>query len=449
MLHLMLRLQVVFTLPPSGRGSFVIHTPALGRPAPVRTGAGVFRDVWLVRVNSGKTTAVPQVTLRKAEQLEYVFTLCLPPALPLPLNATGGAPTAYVTYPLQVFLVKGGVNTTAFGNFGDDVYKRFEASPVTFEADVRVPRELPIETAVDALVPSAWPLVNGFDASLSTRRRKCTARDINALGEGWALIQNAQSQELPWLSTHLSWQPSACELPAPNGDVFRRALAGRWLAYVGDSSMLEQAKLALYTIGIEPNSSMEFHFGDAKNCRAFRLFDTGISYSGMEGLRVSHFWDGGPTACHIGFGIPSFLEAAFVANLESRLTLGGRPDILIFNSGLHDRGKPLATYAASLEVAFKTLRRIVGPKCVLVWKSTLASTIEAITVFEEYNAVALELLERFAADGPVAIIDQYAVTLTKFVLGERSTNPNHCADAWPADLGCLFTVSAVQVLLGG
>ena len=350
---------------------------------------------------------------------------------------------------MQVFLIKGGFNTTDFGNFAEDVYKRFDASPVTFEADVRVPRQLPIETPVDALSPSTWPLVNGFDASLSARRRKCTARDINTLGEGWVRIQTAQSPELPWLSTHLSWQPSTCEMPALNGEVFRRALAGHWLAYVGDSSMLEQSKLALYTIGIELNTSMEFHFDNAKNCRSFRLFDTGISYPGMEGLRVSHYWDGGPTACHIGVGIVSFLDASFVANLESRLTLGGRPDVLVFNSGLHDRGKPLATYAESLEVAFKTLRRIVGPKCVLVWKSTLSSTIDAVAVFEEYNAVALELLERFAADGPVAIIDQYAVTLSKFVMGERSPNPNHCADGWPADLGCLFTVSAISILLGG
>lgn len=445
----MLSLQLTFTLPPSGSGTFVIHAPALGRPAPVRTGAGVFRDVWLVNVSRGKMTAVPQVTLRKAEHLDYVFTLCLPPAQPLPFNASGKTPIEYETYPLQMFLIKGGVNTTNFGNFGDNVYKRFVLSPVTFEADVRVPRQLPIETSVDALSPSAWPLASGFDASLSAGRRKCTARDINTLGEGWVVAKTAQLHELPWLSTYLTWQPSACELPLLNKEVFRRALAGRWLAYVGDSSMLEQSKLALYTLGIELNTSMEFSFGDAKNCRSFRLFDTGAAYPGMEGLRVSHFWAGGPTACHIGVGIVSFLDDNFVANLESRLTLCGRPDFVVFNSGLHDRDRPLAAYAASLEVAFKVLRRIIGPNCVLAWKSTLSSTIEAVTVFEEYNAVALELLERFAEDGPVAIIDQYAATLAKFIVGELSSNPNHCADAWPVDMGCHFMVSAVVALLGG
>ena len=224
----------------------------------------------------------------------------------------------------------------------------------------------------------------------------------------------------------------------------RRGLTGRWLAFVGDSSMQEQTKLAMYSLGIEQNTSMEFEVG---KCHQYRMVDTGLGYPGMEGMRLSHFWAGGPRVCDAWIGVNTWLDADFIAKLSTRLTFGGTPDFLIFNSGLHDRGRPLTQYAKGIETAFTILRRIVGPKCLLVWKSTLASTIEALAEYEEFNAIALGLLQRFAADGPVATIDQFALTLPKFIFGAGSANPNHCSDASPVDVGCVSMSSAISVLL--
>ena len=402
----------------------------------------MFRDYWLVSAVNTPITAVPPVTLRTSGRLDYVFELCLPPAQPLSFNDTSfPRTTEFVTYHLMLFLVRGGVNTSAsLHDPATGVYASFAKSPVTFEADVRVPRA----QIVADLAPEMWPLVNGFDASLSPRRRRCSVRDLNTLGEGWVTINTARSAHLPWLTNHQAWQSSSCDLPQPSGESLRRGLTGRWLAFVGDSSMQEQTKLAMYSLGIEQNTSMEFEVG---KCHQYRMVDTGLGYPGMEGMRLSHFWAGGPRVCDAWIGVNTWLDADFIAKLSTRLTFGGTPDFLIFNSGLHDRGRPLTQYAKGIETAFTILRRIVGPKCLLVWKSTLASTIEALAEYEEFNAIALGLLQRFAADGPVATIDQFALTLPKFIFGAGSANPNHCSDASPVDVGCVSMSSAISVLL--
>lgn len=444
------RSQLTFTLPPSGRGSFIINAPALGRPDPVRSGPGFYRDVWLVSVrNERHITAVPPVSIRSAGRLYYTFLLCLPPATPVPLNGSAlpAAPTEFDTYHLRLFLVKGGVNTSSMRDFGLNVVSMFEKSNVTYEADIKVPRRQSVAGDLSTLAASEWPRVNGFMTAESLpRRRKCKARDINSIGEGWMAPRTVQLLELPGLDAHGVWQTSRCDFPLPNRDALRTGLSGRWLALIGDSSVQEQTLISIdQTLGVPLNFSMEFETGKA--CHWYRMMDTGVAWPGMEGMRVSHFWAGGPKVCRDWEGVKSYEDADFLENMQRRLTLGGRPHAVIFNSGLHDLHTPVAAYARGLAFAFKHIRKVVGPQTVVAWKSTLASSVEAMVVFEEFNAVALELLAEAAADGPVALIDQFALTLPKFILGSASANPNHCGDCVPVDPGCSSMNAAIAVLL--
>lgn len=411
----------------------------------MRNGTFVFRDVWLVSASNGLVTSVPPVTLsRHAGRVDYSFLLCLPPALPVAFNSTASASTAFETYHLRLFLVKGGVNSSAMADFRKNVFITFDSSPVKFEADVRVPREQPV--GPDApLSATEWPLASGFNAPLSHQRRRCTARDVSSIGEGWITAHGPHDPNLPWMSARYGWHASSCDFPRPNSTALRQVLTGHWLAFVGDSSMQEQVRIAVYTLGLEMNETMEFESG--RQCHLYRMVDTGMAYPGLEGIRISHFWAGGPKVCSAWEGVKSYDVEAFRENLEQRLTLGGRPDVLVFNSGLHDLQTPLARYVAGLDTIFTLLRRIVGPACLLVWKSTLAAHMDTMAVFEDFNAAGLEALQRHAADGPVALLDQYALTIHKFVLGAASPNANHCGDAFPMDSGCVFTSTAISLLL--
>lgn len=78
-------------------------------------------------------------------------------------------------------------------------------------------------------------------------------------------------------------------------------------------------------------------------------------------------------------GLRAFDVPVFVEKLTSRLTLDGTPDILVFNTGIHDfcgyyepdkAYELVAHYTSKLDAALTLLRRIVGINCIINWKST-------------------------------------------------------------------------------
>jgi len=183
----------------------------------------------------------------------------------------------------------------------------------------------------------------------------------------------------------------------------RQCLAGRWLAFVGDSTVEEVAIATTVLAGVSfsedwTDSSEATGTGSCwhkMGFKAARSFDSSAAAADgatpactssnasqpdrdgclPPGTRVTMHWAGGPTPCYDLAGLRSWDTAAFVRHLTGALApdLGGtRRPTVVFNSMLHDLGTNAPhfsadEYTARLGAALDTLVPLAAPP--LIWKT--------------------------------------------------------------------------------
>ena len=137
-------------------------------------------------------------------------------------------------------------------------------------------------------------------------------------------------------------------------------------------------------------------------------------------------------------GLRSFGVNDFVDKLTARLTLDGTPDLLVFNSGIHDfcgqydpgnAANIIASYSSQVDAVLTLLRRIVGANCTIVWKSTNPGVPRLQSFNELLNEAAHRVLQLHAAYGAVAQFDDFPLTLPMWTLGHgiADDDTNHCS----------------------
>ena len=127
-----------------------------------------------------------------------------------------------------------------------------------------------------------------------------------------------------------------------------QCLAGKWLAFLGDSTMEELAISTVLVTGADFNEG----WTDAgeTGCRSLgfknaRQFDSAVLQPGpalwQAGTRVSMFWSAGERPCKDLSGVatfedPAWLARALIAHAPDEVNGVKRRPTVIFNSGLHD-----------------------------------------------------------------------------------------------------------------
>ena len=448
--------QATYILPPSGRGTFVINAAAMGRRFPNSTAGR--NDVWRVAVLESHVNstvfAAPSVEIRRAPSgtgLVASFSLALPPAL---VAGPGALTTpAFANYTLRLWLhmaeywAEGpGADST---NTASDL---FDSASVRLEAVVLVPVARPHDPSLHH--DASWPIANGYSPDMSARR-KCSRDDFEtAVGEGWYSLESP----VGWPRAYRAWHSSTCEFPVPGLASTRRSLARKWIAFLGDSTTEELGLVML----LAANITLEQQWAQA-SCREhpWRVFDTG-KLPALDGGRVSFLWASNPEPCDNWLGVRTFNDTRWLSKLSTHMTRDGVPDILVFNTGLHDINWVTsfvqfdrADFVRQLDGALRVLRHIVGNKCLIVWKTISVSSASVFPIISAMNAAALGVVRAHAEFGPFAVFDQVALLLvTRFFHdGSFRGNPNHCSDIYStqdralvAD-ACVASVGALSVLL--
>jgi hypothetical protein len=429
-------LQVVFILPPTGQGTFIINAQALNRSKPIRHNQWANYDVWRVSVSDvydmagpGHSFAFPPVRQEMLldptvgggclTELTYTFALSLRPARKVAYDTI----QEFDDYFLKLWLYFADYNTTSTDHVIMDpavFHNTYVLSPVRHEAIVRVPRSYPLES--NSLLPSTWPLANGYDRSL-TLQRPCKHADLENIGRGW--YTNEPTEGFP--STRMSWRTSACAFYTPDRATLRRNLAGRWIAFSGDSTGEELAIIFLLRAGVVFNQSFKFENCPGHALGGARMYDTG-RLKELDGGRVSFFWTSNINSCDNWMGLRTFDYPEFLAKLEFRLTNGGVPDVFVFNSGAHDLNNPISEYTFQLNNTLTLFRRILGPNCLIVWKTTnFPIRNNWQPAIDERNAQAMQVVQAHKAFGPVTFYDAFAMGMLSIQF-DGANDRIHCSN---------------------
>lgn len=198
-----------------------------------------------------------------------------------------------------------------------------------------------------------------------------------------------------------SMSPLLCELQRLTKQRAVEALRGKWIVFLGDSTCKELLAILLcHLLGVNPeigHPSGHMFGADIQAVReeSFpawdhlcrdrdRFFDTKPG-SLPEGIRLTLFWNGAPNACGNFEGLNSFdgkspWSETWLTGLRQVLSGAGegrfasKPDVVVFNSGLHDsiRGGPhefsIDDYEKKLKLAWSLLKSHAIPH--YIWRST-------------------------------------------------------------------------------
>jgi len=189
-----------------------------------------------------------------------------------------------------------------------------------------------------------------------------------------------------------TWGPPGCKLQPATPDEVLRVLHSKWVLFVGDSTMEELFYGILsHSLGLDPNEGFPMGYGNFENgmhptlfaatnpefvaesqatslpvCRS-RYYDSragALPY----GIRLTFLWNADERPCGAYVGLSSFKFRRFQERLQGLLDQG--PDVVVFNSGLHDlrNGWTLNEYSEKLHAAWDFLQQ--KPLRHYIWKST-------------------------------------------------------------------------------
>ena len=442
-------------LPASARAAtFILDPTAIGRPPPTAATYDVFRiDVGgrLPRGRGGghliNFRSSPRVSASPATG-QYAFALALPPV-----------PGTRLTVAVRV-------HQTGFvvAALGSRTCANKKAAPVQ---------------AIDITVvaPKAGP----DDAAPTPLLLPCGRGGADEMVTGW--YESSQHGAAPRpvdIRQHarqsFSWTPAQCRLDAFTAASARTCLAGRWLAFVGDSTMEE---IAIATV-LLLHGSFD-HAWTRARCKgnpSSRMFDTGTDLP--DGIRVTMWWAGTRETCRNFEGTVVFADPLFVSRFTAFHARDGvngtRSPTVIANSGLHDlaRETPLTReeYAGMLSTLMLPLLLDIGAPHHIVWKA-INPKLNAMVChrgpwlnrseFEASGDAAVQVLNA-AAEGAIAalpaaarrrfaLLDEHALLLPMY---EEMDN-HHCTVVRTENAGrrsmdgvfsgCLATVHALLALL--
>jgi hypothetical protein len=238
----------------------------------------------------------------------------------------------------------------------------------------------------------------------------------------------------------------------------RSCVAGKWLAFIGDSTMEEVALTTLLLTGAAYDEGWGGPHCAKLGFKTARVFDTDgapprsplLAGNGSAGggARFTMYWAGAADACDNLQGSAAFAQPDFVARLLAAHAPdaggpGGAPrrPTVIFNTGLHDLGRTdftSAGYGALLAgPVAATLASIAGPGSPVILKSSNPKTGDYAcqghgaqsnvgeAAVQALNALAPAAL---AAGGlPTVPFDEHALLAPLYEEGEVSQH--HCAHA--------------------
>lgn len=304
---------IEFRVPATSHPRFVIMPLLLHRPPPSINGWDLLRvDVAAV------LPQLPQVMVRSSPLVSpewntgfYSFSVALPPL-------------AGSTFTMEIFLQQAGFNASLFQSQTCTMPR--DSTSTVFSARITL-------TDVSVLHP--------------------IDNDLKQLKE--PVLQNA----IGWYEkTDGVLQPSTYKWNTESGfryftvDEARNCLSGRWLAFVGDSTMEELALATMLTVAGVSSFNEEWTIdSDCKDLKTARQFDTSRTRIGPESgmpseARFTMFWAGASTNCGNLEGLSVWNNAKWF----SRFAAAHAPDIgphgiprkptIVFNSGLHDLAAP-------------------------------------------------------------------------------------------------------------
>jgi hypothetical protein len=221
--------------------------------------------------------------------------------------------------------------------------------------------------------------------------------------------------------------PSQCELRYFTSAQARACLAGKWIAFIGDSTIEVLAISTALLIHGSFNELWAISPCTLPYQRA-RTFDTRTDL--VNGVRIIMFWAAATTPCSDGTGVASFRADSFrlrLSRAHAKDMEGTRAPRIIANSGLHDIANQSTTWTAEYEVALTRtvlplLSNLTRPHK-LTWKTSNPKTaryactsmrgvVPGEAAVEAMNAAAERAIAtRPVATLPVTVLDQNAILL--------------------------------------
>lgn len=438
---------------------FALNAAAFGRPAPQAVDAGV-RDLWRVDISG----TVEGQEVRAGATVDIAVDAWSPPGAP----GTGAPlytfeltlpPVPGAAYRLELFLQQTAFNTAGFRS--ETCRESRDPASMVLNTTLRLVRGVVATRAPSgsgAIVPPQAPpsLFRGWYSRNATRNESATPVERFAWHAGGGSGGSAPFRYFT--------PPEA-----------RQCLAGKWLAFVGDSTMEELAISTLLLTGASYDEGWSDAYCAKLGFKTARIFDTGRGTApapelAAGGTRITMYWAAATEACADLRGTYAFTSEPFLAGLRAAHVPdngGARKPIVLFNTGLHDLARSLPPINVGdfqghvSGVIADTLRGFIGETLILkssnpktgeyACKGHGAQTNVGEAAVQAVNRLSQEALR--ASNLTFSVLDEHALLLP--FSEPTELRQHHCTDILirpPRSLervysGCLATAQALLNML--